>query len=233
MANINLLRTLYRKLKKIIFRPLHKPMVKEKYLYLGSDYGGWPVVPSRINSSTVLYSFGVGEDISFDLGMIERFKCAIYAFDPTPKSIDWISSQTLPEQFHFYPVGIGDYDGEAEFFLPVEKDHVSFSMLPASIASNTEAIFAPIFRLETIMSTYNLPEPGIIKMDIEGFEYSVIEDLVSSNIRPELLLIEFHHGMYEGVTAEHTIQSVRLLVEAGYAIFYVSDSGQEYGLLKV
>jgi|TARA_B110000908_G_C10267209_1_gene465468 FkbM family methyltransferase len=230
---LNLLRKIYRKLKKLRFRPLHKPMVKEKYLYLGSDYGGWPVVPGRINSSTVLYSFGVGADISFDLGMIDRFECETYAFDPTPKSIDWVASQTLPEQFHFYPVGIGDYDGEVEFFPPVEEDHVSFSMSPTSIASETGAIFAPILRLATIMSTYDLPEPGIIKMDIEGFEYSVIEDLVSSNIRPELLLIEFHHGMYEGVTADNTIQSVMLLVEAGYAIFYVSDSGQEYGLLKI
>ena len=231
MTNLHLLRKLYRKLKKQIFRPLHKPMVKEKYLYLGSDYGGWPVVPRRVDSSTVLYSFGVGKDISFDLAMIERFKCEIYAFDPTPKSIDWLASQNLPEQFHFYPVGISDYDGEANFYPPAEEDHVSFSILPTSLASDTEAISAPIFRLQTIMSTYDLPGPDIIKMDIEGFEYSVIEDLVSSNIRPELLLVEFHHGMYEGVTADSTIQSVMLLIEAGYAIFYVSDSGQEYGLM--
>ena len=72
-----------------------------------------------------------------------------------------------------------------------------------------------------------------IVLIIGDLGYSVIEDLVSGNIRPELLLIEFHHGMYEGVTADNTIQSVMLLVEAGYAIFYVSDSGQEYGLLKI
>lgn len=191
---------------------------------------GWPVISSGIDSSTILYSFGVGDDISFDLGMIDRFKCEIYAFDPTPRCKNWIACQTLPEQYHFYPVGIGDYDGEAEFFPPAQENQVSFSRRPVSVA---EPITASILRLETMISNYNLPGPDIIKMDIEGFEYSVIEDLFRSNIRPALLLVEFHHGMYEGVTADDTIQSVTLLIKAGYAIFYVSDSGQEYGLKKV
>ena len=105
----------------------------------------------------MLCSFGVGRDISFDSAMIDRFKCEIYAFDPSPKSIDWITSQTLPEQCYFYPVGISDYDCEVKFFPPVEEDHVSFSMSPTSIESDTGAILAPILRLETIMSTYDLP----------------------------------------------------------------------------
>ena len=34
---------------------------------------------------------GCGEDISFDLGLIEMFDCDVYGFDPTPKSIDFVN----------------------------------------------------------------------------------------------------------------------------------------------
>lgn len=33
----------------------------------------------------------------------------------------------------------------------------------------------------------------ILKIDIEGSEYDVIEDLINSKIRPKELLNEFHH----------------------------------------
>ena len=33
------------------------------------------------------HSGGVGEDASFDLGIIERFGCSVFAFDPTPRAI--------------------------------------------------------------------------------------------------------------------------------------------------
>ena len=88
---------------------------------------------------------------------------------------------------------------------------------------DADTITAPILRLETI-SNSNLPWPKIIKMDIEGLEYSSIEDLGSSNIWPAILTVEFHYGKYEGITADDTMHSVMLLIKAGYAIFYFSDS---------
>lgn len=67
-------------------------------------------------------------------------------------------------------------------------------------------------------------------MDIEGFEYSVIEDILKGSIRPKQLLVEFHHGMY-GFSSSRTEEAVTQLSTCGYKLFYVSSSGHEYGFV--
>jgi len=39
----------------------------------------------RSAATAVVYSLGIGEDISFDLALIEKYGARVHAFDPTPK----------------------------------------------------------------------------------------------------------------------------------------------------
>ena len=50
---------------------------------IGSAYGSHTVVRDGLDARSVVYSFGVGEDVSFDLGLIERYGCMVHTFDPT------------------------------------------------------------------------------------------------------------------------------------------------------
>ena len=54
---------------------------------LGTIHGGW-YVPSQMNLSedSIIYSGGVGEDISFDLLLSEKYKSNIILIDPTIRS---------------------------------------------------------------------------------------------------------------------------------------------------
>ena len=55
---------------------------------LGTNYGGW-LIPSDniINENSIIYSAGVGEDISFDIILQSKYNCHIYLIDPTEKAI--------------------------------------------------------------------------------------------------------------------------------------------------
>ena len=33
----------------------------------------------------MVYSVGLGQDISWDKALIEKYRCEVYGFDPTPK----------------------------------------------------------------------------------------------------------------------------------------------------
>jgi len=44
---------------------------------------GWAVWPGSIRRDSVVYSFGVGDSVGWDLEMIERFGATVHAFDPT------------------------------------------------------------------------------------------------------------------------------------------------------
>ena len=64
-----------------------KPQIKVRKQTLGTEYGGWTIAPERIAEDSVIYSFGIGLDISFDLKLIEQYGAVVHGFDPTPKSI--------------------------------------------------------------------------------------------------------------------------------------------------
>lgn len=84
------MKSIVRRLRKLVKVALGKEFlvkldvicVKERF---GSDYGGWDVVTTSIDNHSIVYSFGVGEDASFDTALIEKFNLTIHAFDPTPK----------------------------------------------------------------------------------------------------------------------------------------------------
>ena len=86
-------------------------------------------------------------------------------------------------------------------------------------------------RLQTIMSELNHEHIDLLKMDIEGAEYDVISDMMESGILPDQLLIEFHHR-FENIKSAKTRESIELLRSFGYLLFYISDSGTDYGFVR-
>ena len=73
---------------------------------LGCDYGGWWVPETLVSAGGTAYCAGVGYDISFDLALIERYGCEVWAFDPTPAVIEWVDGLRAPARWHFEPVGL-------------------------------------------------------------------------------------------------------------------------------
>jgi len=176
-----------------------------------------------------MLSFGVGEDISFDLEAI-KLGITVHAFDPTPRCHAWIAKQTLPPAFNFHPYGIAAEDGHAEFYPPADPKHVSYSA-QAGVGQSGSAVSIPVFRLGTIVDRLNMSAVDTLKLDIEGFEYDVVEDLIQNGPLPTELLIEFHHSMY-GYESEATQSAVSKLGSVGYKLYYVSASGHEYAFVR-
>ena len=55
---------------------------------LGTKYGGWYVPEEMdLNEDSIIYSAGVGEDISFDLLLNNKYKSHIYLIDPTERAL--------------------------------------------------------------------------------------------------------------------------------------------------
>ena len=198
------------------------------YQYIGTEYGGWPVVVELMNKSSVVLSFGLGTDISFDLGVIEQYGVTVHGFDPTPKSLEWLSNQNLPEQFSLHPVGLADQDGELQFEAPTTPGFASWTA--AKLDAGTEIISFPVKSLSTICRELDIDRIDVLKMDIEGSENSVISQLVAGSLRPKQILVEFHHRIH-GTPVQATIDAIRSLEEIGYAVFYISSIGDEFALV--
>ena len=195
----------------------------------GSDYGGWNILENSLSDNSIVYSAGIGTDISFDLSIIQKYRCDIFGFDPTPEVAQWLKSQEVPNSFYFEPVGISAINETVKFFLPENPQHISHSAKPAN--ANQKSIDLPVCNLQTIMRQKQHSYIDLLKMDIEGFEYAVIEDLLLQNLSIKQLLVEFHHGMY-GYKNSDTTQAIDKLRLSGFKLFKISDSGREYSFYK-
>jgi len=198
------------------------------------ESGGWCFTDQGLDQDSIIYSLGVGEDIAFDLSIIERFGVEVHAFDPTPSSIEMISTTNLPNRFHFHPWAITAKDEILKFYPRIKKDgsksDVMYSML-ADDASNENAIEVPAFCLSTIATRLGHTRIDLLKMDIEGAEYEVLEGLLALPIKPNQLLIEFHHR-FPAIGVEKTADMIKRLRKAGYKIFAISETGREVSFLQ-
>ena len=138
-----------------------------EHTVLGSEYGRWPLVTGQTSRDSVIYSFGVGEDISFDLQAIDLFRCPVFAFDPTPKAVQWIRQQKTPSQFHFAELGIAATVGEMWFQAPKTAAHVSYTVSDRR-GPNKKSVVAQVADLRTIMRRFHHRQIDVLKMDVES-----------------------------------------------------------------
>jgi len=196
----------------------------------GSDYGGWTIKQNSITRHSKILSAGIGHDITFDLSIINKYGTNVLAIDPTPQVSEWLSSQSLPPNFVYLPVGLAANDGETKFFKPSDSSHISHSQKPAHGGSQ-DFITVPVLSIKSLLYNYNWGHIDLMKMDIEGFEYDVIHHIVQHNIPIHQLLVEFHHGLY-GFTNSDTTRSIALLNRSGYNIYSISPTGREVSFIK-
>jgi FkbM family methyltransferase len=205
---------------------LYRYDIKPRKQLLGSVYGGWTIIPELLTTNSVVCSFGVGNDVSFDLELIRRFGATVHGFDPSPEAIRFISGQVdLPARYRFHPWGLGLIDGESEFFRPMNG--AMYSLNPAAQHDRAALISLPVKRLSTILQNIGAVFIDVLKMDIEGAEYSLIDPLIESSAKIGQLLIEFHHRI--GVAPlNETVNAVKRLRAAGFQLFHVSETSSEF-----
>ena len=161
------------------------PSEIERY---GSMSGGWLLPSDLISPNWLVYDFGIGDDISFDIALVERHGCAIHAFDPTPEAVAFMANKSLPG-FHFHPVGVWNEDTTIKFWAPRYADYVSYSAL--NLRQTSDYVECAVKTIRSLAVELGHAHIDLIKMDIEGAEQFVIPSLIADGIRPTVLCVEY------------------------------------------
>ena len=207
----------------------------------GIGSAAYNILSDRLSPGSIVYSFGVGCDVSFDVSLIERHGVEVHAFDPTAESATYLSTQTLPEHFHFHQWALGAHDGEATFssVVPTTNEHYRAGTI-LKIGSR-ETTVVPTYTLPTIMDRLSHTQLEILKLDIEGSEFRLFEGLADYDLPVRQIIVELHphisniehHRLMVGRHGwRRSLDFLEQLRSVGYRIFDISERGTEFALVR-
>lgn len=220
----------------------------EKIERIGTTYGGWTIPVNFLDRSSICYLAGAGEDISFDAGIAEKYKCNVYIFDPTPKAINHFKSflsciekgEKMPinnskhefyeinkgnlKYLHYYDTGLWDKEDIVRFYAPSDVKSVSHSIL--NLQQTTDYFEAKVDRLSSIMDKLGHTSVDLLKLDIEGAEYKVINSLIEDKCNIKMICVEYNE-IFNRIDKNyiHRIKnSIDKLLGNGYVIIYIDNT---------
>lgn len=222
-----------------------------KIVTLGSKYGGWSFVDNGNLVNSTIISCGLGEDASFDIEFANLFDATIIFVDPTPRAVahfndirrnlgsiksedyknsgaENVSSYNLQflteSQIQLVDKAIWINDSSVKFYLPKDKSHVSHSIVnfQNDYSTDTEHIQVNATTIKHLIEKFKLPNLQILKLDIEGAEIQVVQDLLNKNIFPRQLLLEYDE-----------LQKLNRKVKSKIYRCHLALLGASYELIKV
>ena len=209
----NLVFRVRKRLERSFFRASLGVRPRRDLRYYGSHYGGWVVPTSLFSASSICYCVGVGEDITFDLALIETFGCHVFAFDPTPRAVQHVEKRARNVlKYHFYDVGLWSTDRKVRFYAPKDPGHVSYSIV--NLQQSAAFFVAECKRLSSLMENLGHSRLDLLKLDIEGAEYEVIDSLLEDKIDVSVLCVEFD----QPTSGSRVWKTVRRLQKCGYTL---------------
>jgi FkbM family methyltransferase len=176
-------------------RPFLSNVEEIELLRLGTDYGGWFVPRNALSDNSrikYLISVGIGHDVSFDREM-QKFGFSIIAIDPLKECCDFARTQLVDtEGLTVINSGLWKEKGEVLFFPPNSQNSNSWSITNEHrTATNLSQAFptitlSDIFQLKSDISSAYV----VLKIDIEGAERFLFEDIISHSEHLEFICIE-------------------------------------------
>jgi FkbM family methyltransferase len=202
-----------------------------------------------LSENSVCYCIGAGIDISFDTELVVMYNSKVFIFDPMPegknhynalkealshgKTLTVGADQLRPfnyritkEEFDtikYLELGIWDESTTVKFYEPTRENYASHSIL--NLQKSDKFIEANVDRISNIMKRFNHNSIDIIKIEIEGAEYRVIETIIEDKLNIKIILVEYDEiRNHKGFLYLWRIKrSTNLLLNAGYKMVYTNS----------
>lgn len=184
----------------------------------GTLYGGWNIpIDVNLNSNSIIISAGVGEDISFDILIQETYNCNIILIDPTARSLihyneiknyynnnhtgsfstriskdyEKILVNSTPDmnKIVYIDKGLWNRNDKLNFYKPNNNEYVSHTLIENMYSDDYDIV--EVDSIKNIMIELDYNHINLLKLDIEGSEITVLNQMLIDEIYPEYICVEF------------------------------------------
>ena len=190
----------------------------------------------RKKKDCVIYDYGIRESPEFGLTFSQQ--CDVVGFDPSPISVQWWKDkrekiQKKHPRYTFSNVGAGGVDGDV-VLREYDWGQVSIIEFPQRVINTNDcnssggckytfheqqaSFTIPVQTLKTAMAEHKHPRVHLLKLDVEGSEYSFLETMIDdlSCRKVDQLVLEWHHYDHDtryGVTSNPQINVLVALLK--------------------
>ena len=180
----------------------------------------WALIPTMLTSDSFIISGGVGHAITFEHQLADKTGAVVYLFDPSPTGIttmkDALNNHPL---IRFYPLGLAAAESLVGFGYPDRQSEGSYK--PPRPNERADVKFQ-CTTIKTIMREHGQKKIDLLKIDVEGFEYEIINDALANGIEIDQICVELHHNrsitIREGKLS--IVFMVLRLIASGYRLMW-------------
>lgn len=151
-------------------------------------FGNYYLDPDKLENNLILYSGGVGTNISFDLALIKEYNCKAKLFDPTPESIEFMKNK-VNSLLNFYPYAIYHENKIVKIFFDKYNLVKSNSIQNILNFDKNSFYHAQAYNIPYLMNKFNDNKIDILKLDIEGVSIDVIKNCFKEQIFPSQIIL--------------------------------------------
>jgi FkbM family methyltransferase len=163
-----------------------------KLVQLGTSYGGWVIPEDAVQPSWTCYCVGCGGDITFDLELIRRYGATVRAFDPVAAYVESALADADGEQrFSARQAAVVPQDGPVRMQLTHHPG--SSSVSSAHLYESERYVELPGRTLASLMREHGDERIDLLKLDIEGAEYELLDTLDLPALGVQLFAAQLHH----------------------------------------
>lgn len=186
---------------------------------VGSSDSGWIIPVDFLDRNSICYSAGIGEDLTFDLELIIKFDCEVFAFDPTPGAKAQIKKHARNlKNFHYQNIGLWREEDLVRFYHHSTSTSPSYSIV--NLHKTNTFVKATCKRLSTIMKDNRHKRIDLLKLDIEGAEYGVLDSIMEDCLDIGIILVDYDEIRSKQCQGyrQRIIKSAQKLCDYGYTL---------------
>ena len=189
------------------------------------NYGAWTLCADLLPDDAIVWSFGVGGDISFELE-VERFieRSTVRSFDPTISSAAFtaLCAKSIDVRCPvFQPIGLAPETGVLRLYRSLNPLIGSLASVPAAGYDPQPAIVANVSSLADLLVEYGVGHLDVLKIDVEGAEFDLVESW--DELPVTQLAIELHDRFYSDGAARRVALKKRLATLGFHQVHATAD----------
>jgi FkbM family methyltransferase len=182
---------------------------------------------SGLNSNSIIVDVGCGYEADFSRFMMANFGAQCFGIDPTEKHKNALMQLAAESEgrFEYFQNAVSSKSGEMQFYEIENRESGSLLADHTNIMKDvTISYVVRSVTLREIPKMIDHENIDLIKLDIEGAEYDLFENITIEDLNPyHQIYIEFHHKSVKSKSFRDTEKVIRTLRENNFSVFSMDD----------